>query len=299
MDRSHDRAEPSEPDRAAPAGDGLVRELLQRARGSLELEVGVRGERSALLVHRESGCARARFPRATHPRLFEAVLVNAAGGIAGGDRIEQGVHVRAGAKLLASGQAAEKVYRSIGPEARLRTRLVVERGGTLFWLPQETILFDGARLDRALEIEVAGDARLVLVEAVVLGRTERGERVREGRLVDRRIVRRQGTLLLADPFRLEGPIAALADRPALLGGANAFATLLALGPGVEEPLLEAVRARLADTPARAAAGLRGSLLLARLLAADGFTLRRALAPAVAVLLEALGAPEGLPRVWRC
>jgi len=272
---------------------------LQRARGFLELEVGPRAGASALLVHRESGCAKARFPRAADRRCFEAVLINTAGGIAGGDRIAQRLRVRAGASLLASGQAAEKVYRSLGPEACLATRLAIEPGGTLIWLPQETILFDGGRLDRNLEVELAGDARLLVVEAVVLGRTARSEEVRAGRLRDRRVIRRDGSLLLVDPLRLEGPIAELALRPALLGGARAFATILAMGPGLDTALLEALRGRLAEAAGRAAAGLRGPVLLARLFAADGFELRRAIAQALGVLLPAFGCAGELPRVWRC
>ncbi|MCS6778463.1 MAG: urease accessory protein UreD [Geminicoccaceae bacterium] len=272
---------------------------LQRATGRLELAVGLRAGTTRLVLHRESGSTKARFPRPAARGPLECVLLNTAGGLAGGDQLEQRILVEDGAALLAVGQAAEKVYRSTGPDALLRTRLEVRAGGTLLWLPQETILFDGARLDRRLEVDAAADARLVLVEAVVLGRTERGERVREGRLVDRRLLRREGTLLLTDPFRLEGPIAALADRPALLGGAKAFATLLALGPGVDVALLEAVRARLVDAPARAAAGLRGPVLLARLLAADGFALRRALLPALELLLARFGVAAGVPRVWRC
>lgn len=285
-------------DAAEPAGTPAPARL-QRAQGLLELEIGQRAGASALLRHREAGCAKARFPRTAEPRLFEAVLINAAGGIAGGDRIEQRLRVRAGASLLASGQAAEKVYRSLGAEAHLETRLEVAPGATLLWLPQETILFDGARLDRTLEVELAGDAQFLLVEAVILGRTARGERVRTGALRDRRVLRREGELLLVDPFRLDGPIAELAERPALLGGARAFATLLALGPGIDEARLAAVRSRLSDVPARGAAGLRGAVLVARLLAADGFALRRALATALAPLLSAFGLENGLPRVWRC
>ncbi len=272
---------------------------LQRARGFLELEIGLRQGASALLVHRESGCSKARFPRVADGRPFEAVLINTAGGLAGGDRIEQRLRVRTGAGLLASGQAAEKVYRSLGPAAHLATRLSVEAGGTLLWLPQETILFDGARLDRSLEAELAGNARLLLVEAVVLGRTARGEEVRSGRLRDRRVLRLDGSLLLVDPLRLEGPIAELADRPALLGGARAFATILATGPGIDAVLLEALRATLAGLSCRAAAGLRDPLLLARVLARDGFELRRAVAAALGVLLPAFGCAGELPRVWRC
>jgi len=138
-----------------------------------------------------------------------------------------------------------------------------------------------------------------VVEAVVLGRTARGEEVRAGRLRDRRVIRRDGSLLLVDPLRLEGAIAELALRPALLGGARAFATILALGPGLDTALLEALRGRLAEAAGRAAAGLRGPVLLARLLAVDGFELRRAIGAALGVLLPAFGCAGELPRVWRC
>ncbi len=281
---------------AEPAPAAALR--LERAAGRLELAVGLRDGASRLLLHREEGSAKARFPRQAPGGPLEAVLVNTAGGLAGGDRLDQRLTVRPGAALLAVGQAAEKVYRSIGPDAVVRTRLEVGAGGTLLWLPQETILFDGGRLDRALEAELAGEARLLLVEAVVLGRRARGERVHTGRLLERRTIRIDGRLVWYEPFRLDGPIEALADRPALLGGARAFATLLALGPGVEA-LVEPLRARLEGTSVRAAAGFRPPCLVARLLAPDGFELRRALAPAVALLGGALAGRAELPRVWRC
>ncbi len=270
---------------------------LQRATGRLELVVGLRAGRSRLVRHREQGCAKARFPRPEPGGPFETVLVNTAGGLAGGDRIDQVLRVEPGAALLACGQAAEKVYRSLGPTARIVTRLEVARGGALLWLPQETILFDGARLDRALELELAGDARALLVESVVLGRTARGEQVVEGRLVDRRSIRLDGRLVRLERLRLEGPIATLAERPAILDGARAFASILALGPGVEA-LVEPLRERLSAGPARAACGFCAPTLVVRILAVDGWALRRALTPALELLVPALGGPGGLPRVWR-
>lgn len=286
------------PELSPEAAAAERRAALQRASGRLELAVGLRGGPSRLLHHREQGCAKARFPRPAASGPFEAVLVNTAGGLAGGDRIDQAIRVEAGAALLASGQAAEKVYRSLGPDAVLRTRLEVARGAALLWLPQETILFDGARLDRALDLELAGDARALLVESLVLGRTARGERVVEGRLVDRRSIRLDGRLVRLEPLRLEGPIAKLAESPGILDGARAFASILALGPGVEA-LVEPLRERLAAVPARAACGFCAPALTVRVLAADGWALRRSLAPALELLLPAQGGPAELPRVWRC
>ncbi len=272
---------------------------LERAHGSLELEIGWRDGRSALRLHRERGCAKARFPRPAVPQVFEAVLINTAGGMTAGDRIEQRVRVHEAGSLIVSGQAAEKVYRCKGADAEVLTSLWVDNGASLFWLPQETILFDGARLVRRTEVDLGEKARLLLVEAAVLGRTARGEELRFGRLVDQRVLRRSGNFLLVDPFRIEGPIGRLAERPALLGGARAFATILAVGPELDAAACEAVRAALAVVPVRAACGLRGPLLLCRLLASDGFELRRGLLPALEILLRRMGVMPGLPRVWTC
>ena len=76
-----------------------------------------------------------------------------------------------------TGAAAEKIYRSLGPDANLRIKLDVATGATLAWLPQETILFDRARIDRSIDVDLAADARLILAEAVIFGRTGMGERV--------------------------------------------------------------------------------------------------------------------------
>lgn len=273
------------------------REPLQRASGRLELAVELRHGRNRLSGHSEEGCAKARFPKVRDGEPFEAVLINTAGGLASGDRIDQGLLVGPGASLLATGQAAEKVYRSTGADAVLRTRVEVGDGATFLWLPQETILFDGARLDRTLEVDLAADARLLMVESLILGRSARGEKVHEGRLVDRRTIRVDGVPVWFEPLRLEGPIARLADRPALLAGARAAASLVAVGEGIAA-LLEPLRARLAAAPARAAAGLRPPLLVARILAADGLALRRTLTEALAVLLPALGGRPEAPTLWR-
>jgi urease accessory protein len=94
---------------------------------------------------------------------------------------------------------------------RLRLELGADAG--LAWLPQETILFDGARLDRRLQAAIAPDARLLIAEMTVLGRTAMGETFSAGALIDHWRVRRDGRLVFAEALRLEGAVEALLAAP--------------------------------------------------------------------------------------
>src|SRR5712691_607997 len=167
---------------------------------------------------REEGSLRVRFPGAISDEL-EAVLVNTAGGIAGGDDLEIAFSVGPGTRLVVTGAAAEKVYRSLGPDARMRIKLDVAGGAALAWLPQETIVFDRARVTRSIDVDLAADAGLILAEAVIFGRSGMGERVERGLLLDRWRVRRDGRLLFADMLRLDGAIAEKLSAPACANGA--------------------------------------------------------------------------------
>lgn len=158
------------------------------------------------------------------------------------------------------------------------------------WLPQETILFEESHLERTLAVELAGDATFTAVEAVLLGREAMGEAARAARLTDRWRIHRDGRLVHAEATRLTGADFER-DGLSLLAGHNAFATLIAIAPDAQEKL-RALRARL-DPGLAAAASAMGERLVLRMLAPSGLALRRALAPAIA-LLSGAGA---LPRLW--
>lgn len=235
----------------------------------------------------QEGCGKIRLPRGPG---CEAVLINSSGGLTGGDRIDWSAEAGAGAELTLTTQACEKVYRARDGEAHANVTLVAGEAARVDWLPQETILFDGGALARRLDVDLAAGARLLAGEAVVLGRTAMNETVRRGSIRDRWRIRREGQLVFADDIRLFGPIADLSARAATLAGARAFASLLLVADDADrllEPLREAI-GRLGG-----ASAFDGKLF-ARLVAPDGFTLRKALLPALEVLLD--GRP--LPRVWR-
>jgi urease accessory protein len=267
--------------------------MLQRARG----EAGIAVDRPARGGHRlawlrQSGAAKIMCPRNHMDEAFEAVLLNTAGGLAGGDRLRWEASAGRNAMLRVTTQTAERVYRSNSGDALVETRLRAEAGATLEWLPQETILFDGSRLSRTLSIELAEDAELLAVEAIVLGRRAHGERVRSGFLRDHMRVRRGGRLIFADNVRIGGGIATLLDRAATFGGAQSFATLLMAG--ANRMPIDDLRAILpAGDGLEAGASALPHVTIARMIAIHGDVLR----PALARLLYALRG-AALPRVWQ-
>src|SRR5580700_10073490 len=179
-------------------------------------------------VH-EQGAWRLRCPGPAAGEL-EAMIVNTAGGMAGGDRLALDFAVGTGARLLVGSAAAEKVYRTLGAETVITAKLDVAAGGEMAWLPQETILFDRARLRRTIEVDLVADARLLLAEAVIFGRSGMGEAVTDAFLLDRWRVRRDGRLLHAETLRLDGNVAAKLAQAAVAKGGVAVASVL-LVPG--------------------------------------------------------------------
>lgn len=239
----------------------------------------------------ESGSMRIRLPKGEGAGI-DAVLVNTAGGIACGDHFAVEIDARHGSAITVATPAAEKVYRSDGPVAELAVKLSVQAGGRLDWLPQETLLFNEARLLRRLDAEMAVDARLTLFEAVVFGREARNERIESGLFEDRWRIRRGGRLVYADTLRLAGPIADLLQKPSVGKGARAIATLIHLAPDAEARL-ESVREILASSDrCETAASAWNGMLVVRFCAASIEALRSS---ACSFLLSFRDEP--LPRVW--
>lgn len=270
--------------------DGRTAGRPQRTRGAAVVSAELRDGGPRLGQLRQEGSLKVLLPRQAPGDPVEAVLLNTSGGLTGGDRLRMAAQAGPGARLVLSTQAAERVYRSSGGMAEVEAALAVGPGGRLDWLPQETILYDGAALDRRLSLDLAPGGRALLVEPVILGRRAMGERVRRATFRDRWNIRQDGRLLFADRLRIEGETWGALESAGTLGGAGAWASLLLLSPEASA-LVRPLRALL---PASAGASLvREGVLFARILAEDGFRLRQALVPAVELLS---GGP--LPKVWR-
>jgi urease accessory protein len=261
-----------------------------RAISRIALSVAADADRSRRQRVHEEGALRVRFPNVSNRDALEAVIVNTAGGMAGGDRFDLDIAVGSGAKLTVTTAAAEKIYRSLGPDTEIRVKLDIGSGGTLGWLPQETILFDQIRLRRSIEADLAPDASLLLAEGVVFGRSAMGETLAHGHFFDRWRVRRDGALIFAESLRLDDAIAEQLRQRAVAGGAVAIASVLKI-PGDEE-VVAAVRAKEKDFAGEVGVSAWNGLALARLVAPDGAALHRDL---IAVLTAFGNMP--LPRLW--
>jgi urease accessory protein len=265
---------------------------LPRTEGSVRLAFALREGGTALAGLHQSGAARVRFPKPVGDAP-EAVLLNTAGGLTGGDRIGVEVALAARCSATVTSAAAEKIYRSLKDNTEIRILLEIGEGARLTWLPQPTILFDRARLDRRAEVGLAGSATLLAAELLIFGRAAMGEDVNRGLCRDRWRVRRDGRLVFADTFRADGPIADVLDRSATLGGARAVAMLLYAAPDAAARL-EEVRALLQGAKSVTGASTWNGLLVVRALAREGRSLQNDLEPLITRLS---GRP--LPRVWLC
>jgi urease accessory protein len=249
--------------------------------------------RSVLRRLYQQGSARLRFPHGGGASL-EAAIINIAGGLTGGDRWHAEFVLEPGAALTVTTSACERIYRSLGDAAVISTELKLGPASRLEWLPQETILFDRASLDRTLAIEMAADARLLAVEPIIFGRAAMGEEVRRLALQDRWRVRRGGRLVYADSLAFAGATDEWFASTAGLAGCRAVASLLLVAPDAEARLA-AVRSLLPDLPAEAGASAWDGMLALRLAAANGARLRQSLV----ALLRLLREDEALPRLWSC
>jgi urease accessory protein len=266
---------------------------LARSEGAVRLSLKRRGDLTAIDRLFQSGCLKARFATPDPRRTGDAVLINTAGGLTGGDALAIDISWGAASRSTVTSQAAEKIYRSLSGAARIRTTIDVGPDAAGEWLPQETILFDRAALDRDMVVHLAADASFLGLEAVVLGRHAMGETVVTGALRDAWRIWRGGRLIFADAFELRGAIASALRHPAIGNGAAGFASLLWIGP---DPLAmrDRVRAALAGAEACGVSSWNG-LVAVRLAAPDGARLRRRILDALHVLRDG----KRPPAVWQC
>jgi urease accessory protein len=249
------------------------------------------GARSVLAARRHDGPLVVQKP--LYPEgdaVCHAIVVHPPAGIAGGDELELSLEAGRGAHALLTTPGAGKWYRSAGPRARQRLDFELAPGAVLEWLPQETIVFDGALATLESEVRLAGDARYVGWEILCLGRTGSGERFARGEIrLDNRLYR-DGKLAWLERGRIEGG-GALLDSPAGLQSKPVCATLVACGAQFDLAACRAIEGlALTQLP---------DVLVARHLGDSSERARHLLARLWAVLRPALAGREAVePRIWR-
>lgn len=267
-------------------------------RARLELGFAPRGQRTRLVGNRHTGPLLVQ--RAFNPEaggVCHAYLIHPPAGVVGGDQLELEANVASGAAALITTPSATRFYRSSGATARLEQRLRVAPGASLEWLPQENLLFEGARARIATRIELEGDARFCAWELLCLGRPACGEGFERGEVEQRLEVTRDGRPLLRERLRTPASGALRVDG-ALLRGFAASATLLASGAG--QAVLDTVRTLLGAlaAPVVASATLLQDLLVCRLLAPHVAPLRAACERLWAELRPTLlERAAHAPRIW--
>jgi len=279
----------------AGSGERTLSPALQKSFGAVDLvftrrEAGTEPRRVF-----QQGAMKVRFPGVEVGAPPEAVLLNLAGGLTGGDRLQFAIGLDQGSSAVITTQACERIYRSAGEDAVITGRIRVESAAHLEWLPQATILFNGGRLKRETHVELAKDATLLALECLIFGRTARGESVNSGALCDSWIIHREGELIHTECFALDGAIQSVLDKPSVLNGHCAMATLRYVAPDAQKRLDE-MRTLLADCPedsatVSAATAFNG-MMIVRVIAPDGYRLNREIGR---VLSGFRG--QALPRVW--
>jgi urease accessory protein len=264
---------------------------LQRAYGHLVMSAQrAHGDVTRLRNLRQQGSYRVIFPRPIGGNI-EAVIINTAGGVTGGDRFITQMTACEHAHLSITTQAAERIYRATASATgTIATTLCAEQYAQLYWLPQETIMFDGARLRRSINVELHGSAKFLMVEPLVFGREASGETLHSGALNDYVAITRDGQPIYLDRFKIEGDIAASLARPAVANGARAVANIVLVDPNARTFL-----ASLRDIlpPNAGASLLSDTVLVARIFAADSYDLRCALFPLLTYLTN-----NAVPKNWR-
>jgi urease accessory protein len=189
-----------------------------------------------------------RVQKALYPEgleLCQAIIVHPPGGIVGGDTLAIDIDAGAGAQAQITTPGAAKWYRSSGACARSDTALRLGSRALLEWLPQETILFDGACASISLRVELAPDARFLGWEITCLGRTASNERFTRGRLRQSLDIFRDGALLFSERAAIGGGSHAL-QSGAVLKGAPVFGTMVTAGAAISDEVVAACRAVACD-----------------------------------------------------
>jgi urease accessory protein len=270
---------------------------LERVAGAVRLDCARRGEITAISDLYQKAPCRVLFPHGEPDDPFSAVLLTTSGGLTGGDSLDVEIGIGQGASATITTQAAEKIYRSTGDDCTVRVRLNVAADAWGEWLMQETILFDGARLSRRTEANLAATGRLLAVESLVFGRTAMGESFNHGHVHDIWRIRRDGKLIWADAIKLEGDIAAERAKPFGFGKAAGCATIVYVGPDAARHL-DAAREAISASEVQGGATSFDGVMILRLLADDAVHLRQAVALSLSRLRSAIaGLPARLPRVW--
>ena len=269
-----------------------------RAHGAARIIAAVRHGKTLLTERYTSQPYRLLVPTPADDEPLTAVLSNLSGGMLNGDIYDVALSLKPQASLLFTGQAAEKIYRAADRRmTRVCNTAHVGQDACLEWLPQGSIQFDGARLDRTNIIRCESTSRVIAGEILYLGRAAMGERLTCGILRDNWALFMDDKLVWQDRMILNERTMRSLDDPGAFNGATATAILLCCGPHAVEHL-DAARDWMSDAPSLGGATMVNGVLLMRWLSDDAQALRDHFGHVAGRLRYAvMGRPSVLPRIW--
>ena len=276
---------------SAPAKDGIDVPSYVRAHSEVQAQFTRVGHATRLADCFETGGLRLKLPNAE--AVCEGVLINTAGGMTGGDTARITAAAGAHTRLRITTQSAEKIYRAEEIAASVDVAISLGTKSRFTWMPQETILFDGAALSRTLTVNMTECASAMLFEMTVFGRVARHEQMGLGIFRDRWRVRRGGKLVFAEDTHLDGNMFETLAHKAVGDGARAVATFLLVAPDAEARLNHA-RELLRNAGSYCGASAWNRMLVARFSVRDPHDLRQDAAQFISRLMRTKP-----PRVWAC
>ena len=272
---------------------------LQRSEGFARLVLAGSAHGSRIVDLFQRCPTRIMFPGIRGAPLEEAVVVNTAGGIAGGDRLESTVTVLTNASVRVTTQAAERVYRALNEPAVINTRLKICDVAKLAWLPQETIVYNGARMRRNTEIAISSGAELLALEWLVLGRAAHGEEVVGGEIIDGWQVKIDDRLIWVDRLQATDEVFSRLRSRILLADFKAIGTLIYFGPDTEA-WVQFMRDLAPRLQCHCVTTLVSGLMIARLAARAAAELKAGLREILLHFeLERAQVPFRIPKMWSC
>lgn len=270
--------------------DVKAHHTLQRSFGEADLSLCASGQSLFQICQlRQLGCAKVFLPKGATP---EAVFLNTAGGLTGGDRLAFSLKLGAGLNFTASTQTAERAYASTGEAALVKVRISAAPGAQISWLPQETILYENSHLRRRTDISLASAASALSCEMFVLGRHAMDEHPKNLTLDDQRRFFIGDRLVWSESVQIGPENLARQQGSAVLSDARCFATVVMIGQGVEGAA-SALQPFLGQDGCDATVSAWGGKLILRARARHSWPMRKQIA---AILTQLRG--TSMPRVWQ-